>query len=234
MRSSRASCSRGRRTSRRTSTATSTSSPPGSFRSSPWPAREPPRGRGGGAHSPVSSFGATVYIDYYYVIYELAMARMSGRPRGRPMVGHHLDAGEDGRARDANHLGRSDRRTWPSSWPSPTLGEFTIPLGSRRLIVGMFNTLQIFWALAALALWVRWRPRVHSAAREGWHLGRVIAATMAGLGVVVLVAAPVLWRAFDLVARSEYVTQRYFWRSAPERHRCGHDSARQSFPWTLG
>jgi hypothetical protein len=68
----------------------------------------------------------------------------------------------------------------------------------------------------AIALWavLRWRP-VFSIDMRSARIRRALLLLACVSGTFVLIAAPLLWQAARLVVRHEYVTQHYFWRSAP-------------------
>ncbi len=156
----------------------------------------------------------TAYIDYYYVVYEVAAA----------LCVIALAAGDWS-------LGVRAHKN-PSPWFTivglailvdvvtivaiVTTGGFTVPLGSMRLSMhDTYNPLQFFWAFVGLAVLIRVHPRVSVRPRETWIWVRSRPALLTMLGVFLLGAAPLVWKGIGLVARGEYVTQQYFWRSAP-------------------
>jgi hypothetical protein len=95
-------------------------------------------------------------------------------------------------------------------------GGLVARIGPLRLSMrDPFNALEIFWLLLLAALWIRYRPAVASAPRDGWSARRTATALATMAGVFVIVAAPLVRNGVQLIARGEYVTQTYFWRSAP-------------------
>lgn len=78
-----------------------------------------------------------------------------------------------------------------------------------------FNPLEIFWVLLALAAWMHFRPRLSVRSRGEWSAGRSAAAVAAIVGAFLILAAPVVWHGVRVLLNGEYVTQKYYWRSAP-------------------
>ena len=159
--------------------------------------------------------GMTAYIDYYYVVYEVALAACMLALEARDWS---LTLGQ------ANPYPR-----WLTTLVAVALlldvialmaivatGGFTARLGPIRLSMrDTFNPLQIFWLLAGLAAWLRMRPRIAGRSWNTWswaHTGRV---GLAVVGAFVLIAAPLLWNGLRLLLRDQYVTQQYVWRNAP-------------------
>jgi hypothetical protein len=70
------------------------------------------------------------------------------------------------------------------------------------------------WLAIAIWLLLRWRPVVVVHARSPEFTRAVLIATCV-FGTFVVVAAPLIWETARLLMRHEYVTQQYFWRSAP-------------------
>jgi hypothetical protein len=76
------------------------------------------------------------------------------------------------------------------------------------------NALTAMWACLAAYLVTQWRPRVAwNTAEAGWR--RLASVTWRVAAVFVVGASPLLWEAARLVARGEYVSQQYGWRSIP-------------------
>jgi hypothetical protein len=80
----------------------------------------------------------------------------------------------------------------------------------------VFNPLQVFWILLAVAAVLRWRPRVVPVRVASRSIRAAAAAAMTIAAVSAVVALPILISGAGVVLRGEYVTQRYFWRNAPK------------------
>jgi hypothetical protein len=93
-------------------------------------------------------------------------------------------------------------------------GGATLSIGATEISArAPQNALTAMWLCIAAYALARWRPRVElnrSADRR-----RVAAVAWRAGAVFVLAAAPLLWEAARLVARGDYVSQRYGWRSIP-------------------
>ena len=157
---------------------------------------------------------ATAYIDYYYVVYEIALACGMGV----------LIAREWSVAVGVGSL----RRRWSIALSGAIAcdvavmiviaisGGFAFRAGPIRVAArDTFNPLQLLWVLIGAAIWVRFRPRVHARPREGWSLRQGAVGIAMMLGIFVLCSAPLLVRAILLLVSGQYVTQQYYWRSAP-------------------
>ena len=93
-------------------------------------------------------------------------------------------------------------------------GGFTFNLGGRAISMrSLFNPLQVFWLLAMAWAWLRCGPRI-TRARVAPARG-VLGAGLIGAAVFAIVAMPVILSAVKLMTSGGYVTQKYFWRSAP-------------------
>ena len=77
------------------------------------------------------------------------------------------------------------------------------------------NALTLAWIFAIAAIALVWRPsvRVRRDRAAEWHAAVAVAWRVAAAFVVG--SAPLLWQAARLVARGEYVTPEYGWRSIP-------------------
>ncbi len=157
---------------------------------------------------------ATAYVDYYYVVYEIALAgcvllttarKWSVELRVRPLHTRWLIALLGAIGLDLAVI-----------LAIVATGGFTARVGPIRVLAGdIFNPLQLLWGLIAIALWIGLRPRVRARPRDGWSSGRAIAGLAIMSGTFLLGAAPVLWNGIQLLAGGQYVTQQYYWRSAP-------------------
>lgn len=159
--------------------------------------------------------GTTAYIDYYYVVYEVAFAFC---------------------------IIVLAARRWSVTWPAATsyprwlsiliasaivldiatigaiemTGGFSGHLGPIQLTArGIFNPLQVFWVLAGLGLWMHFRPHITASPRPTWSARRQALVLAFVAATSLLVAAPLVWNGMRLLVRGEYVTQQYYWRNAP-------------------
>jgi hypothetical protein len=158
--------------------------------------------------------GVTAYIDYYYVVYEIAFAicafalvvgEWSWIRASKPPPGWCFALVSGAIASDCLLIAFIG-----------LTGGTTISVGA--VTVGLhdtYNPRQFLWMLVALALWMHFRPRLRVRRRQA-ALGTRPVRTLAIVGTTfVITAAPVVWHGIGLFLRQEYVTQRYFWRSAP-------------------
>lgn len=160
--------------------------------------------------------GATAYIDYYYVIYQIAFAILAAA----------LAAG-DWSIEVRGPTARTERvaRVFAGlvlldvviiAGILATGGFDTTVAGVRVLAREVFNPLQTLWVLLAIAVLLHWRPAVRVRRVDG-PLARFAFVALAIIGLVfALVAAPIAMNALALLQRGDYVTQTYFWRSAPK------------------
>ena len=160
--------------------------------------------------------GATAYVDYYYVVYELAFLVCAvlligrdwsvalGQPTPRMLRAARALAG----------LAIVDLVIIAAILVT---GGFETTVGGVRILArDVFNPLQVLWVLLGLAAILRWRPRVVWQSGAGPSL-RESFACVATVGIVsAIVALPVLISAAGVFARGDYVSQRYFWRNAPK------------------
>jgi hypothetical protein len=95
-------------------------------------------------------------------------------------------------------------------------GGFAAQMGPLRISMrDPFNPLEIFWLLLALAVWMHFRPRLSARWPGEWSVGRSAAALAAIFGTFLILAAPVVWHGVRVLVNGDYVTQTYYWRSAP-------------------
>jgi hypothetical protein len=157
---------------------------------------------------------ATAYIDYYYVVYEIAFLCCVLLVTARVWS-----------------VGRF-RRPLPMRWLIVLLGAIGLDLALMAGIVATggltvrlgpvqvaahstFNALQLLWALIALALWFGPGLGVRTQTRDAWSGRRAIASVAIMGGILLAGAAPLVLRGFHLIAEGQYVTQLYQWRNAP-------------------
>ena len=159
--------------------------------------------------------GLTAYVSYYFIVYELAFA----------LCLVVLNAFQWSFALRA-------ARPYPHSIAVlvaiallldvavlvliSATGGFAIERGPVRISMrDPFNPLEIFWVLLAVAVWMYFRPQLGARARAEWSGRRSAAAIAAIFGTFLILAAPVVWHGARLLIDGEYVTQKYYWRSAP-------------------
>ena len=160
--------------------------------------------------------GATAYVDYYYVVYQFALAlclvalaarEWSIASRGPSPRSRRLAAA-------AGALILVDLTVLTAI---VVTGGIDARIGPIRIFAhDIFNQLQAFWVLVALSLWLWLRPRVHARRLETWVPRRVARAVLIMTGVFLIAAAPLVWNGVGLFLHGEYVTPQYFWRSAPK------------------
>lgn len=158
--------------------------------------------------------GVTAYIDYYDVIYQLAFLFVAWA-----WASHLWEL----TARRATHSSRRLAIVFGVLAAVVLLlavaigvtGGFVLDRGLLRVSArSAFNPLQAFWILAGASLVCVARPSlIVTRTPSRGPLTRTALLTLAAAG---LVALPVLWHGAAIVLRGEYVTQQYFWRSAPK------------------
>src|SRR6185436_20183481 len=95
-------------------------------------------------------------------------------------------------------------------------GGFVATVGLVRISMrDPFNPLEIFWVLLALVAWIHFRPRLSARSHGDWQAGRSAAALAVTVGTFLILASPVVWHGARVLVSGEYVTQTYYWRSAP-------------------
>ena len=158
--------------------------------------------------------GGTAYVDYYYLVFEGAV--------GLCLVGYaarewSIRRGDRGRLSDllSYALAVAIAGDILLIVVVAATGDSSLTMGSRRVLVGTYNPLQVMWALAALWFILRTQPRVRVRPRMRWDARRFRAPAAIGVAMSLAVAAPLLWKGARLALHGDYVSQRYFWRSAP-------------------
>jgi hypothetical protein len=156
--------------------------------------------------------GATVYVDYYYVVYEVALLLcIAAVTRSAWHVG--LQGGSRRSLRLSHVVAIFVLLDVVLMAAIVMTGGATGRIGPIRSVRGIFNPLQLFWVLLAVWAWLRFRPRVELPPRHTWAavMMPLIVVTAVGLAV----ASPIVWNGAVLLLRGEYVTYRYSWRSSP-------------------
>ena len=159
-----------------------------------------------------ASLAAMAYIDYYYVVYAAAFGVCVFLWETRTWT-------------------CTFARTAPARWlliivsalividvgaiAAILISGFSWSIGSITISAhDLFNPMQALGVLVVVAIWALLRPSVRAAANHAAvHRGRVAAATT--IATFALFAAPLLWKFGRLFFNGDYVTQEYYWRSAP-------------------
>ena len=159
--------------------------------------------------------GITAYVDYYFVVFEAALALALLLVEGRVWhVRVTLSPRWGGLPVAFAALVLADAVLIAAILAT---GGFTITVGGTRVSAhGTFNPLQALWILAAIALWLRWRPTVSAERQPSFDAEAARRATVRIATIAIVAAAPVIAHAVGLFVRGEYETQRYLWRNAPK------------------
>jgi hypothetical protein len=157
------------------------------------------------------TLAAMAYTDYYYVVYAAAFAVCVFLWETRTWT-----------------FARHPTARWPliavgalividmgAIAAIPVSGGFSWSIGSTTISAhDLFNPIQSLGVLVVVAIWALFRPSVRAVANHAAvHRGRVAAAMT--IATFVLFAAPILWKFGRLFPNGDYVTQQYYWRSAP-------------------
>ncbi len=156
--------------------------------------------------------GATAYIDYYYVVYEIAFAICAFLLAARDwsVTARGATAASMRTARILVTLAVVDVIVILAILAT---GGFDVTVAGVHILArDVFNPLQVLWILLAFAALARWRPALAVRPVEGWGIAAL--ATIALVAAVV--ALPILVNGAGVILRGEYVSQRYFWRNAPK------------------
>jgi hypothetical protein len=162
-------------------------------------------------------FAATAYISYYYVVYIsvfmlvylVAWAHPFGVSRAvspPSLVMRRLRIAVVAAGGVCLGTALVIAATGGGSW---SIGAVNVSMRAPQ------NTLAAMWLCGACAAVAFWRPRIalDASAREAQRDALRVAAIV-GMTFVVG-AAPLLWEAAGIIARGEYVTPEYNWRSVP-------------------
>ena len=160
--------------------------------------------------------GVIAYVDYYYFVYAavLAICFAVALLYAVRLTRRRATLGSQGAARIVFAL---TAVVGLMLLAIAITGGFRAQLGPLVLSMrSTFNALQVFWALMLVGVWLRFRPAVSFTARPDVKARQTIRAFAAVVGLALVVALPLLWHGIQLVVRGDYVTQQYFWRSAPK------------------
>jgi hypothetical protein len=95
-------------------------------------------------------------------------------------------------------------------------GGTTVFIGDRALSMrGFHNPLLAMWALALVWALARWQVRIGARRPSPEQLWRAVQALTIAAAVFAVAAFPLIVQAFRLAVSGRYVSQVYFWRSAP-------------------
>lgn len=156
----------------------------------------------------------TAYTDYYYVILECALAVAIAATTGRDWSIVLSGQVSTARIRLARIAGVLLAVAALAVAAIVATGGFSIPIGSRTISAhGLFNPLQIFWLLGMSWLWLKYRPRIVST--SACSRPRVLASVAILIATFLVGATPIIRNTIALFMKGDYVTQTYFWRSAP-------------------
>jgi hypothetical protein len=100
-------------------------------------------------------------------------------------------------------------------WIGITGGTSVKFMGTEISVRGLPNPLLVMWVLVAMWILARWRFRAHVDHLPAERFWRGAQALLVTAAVFAVLSLPLISQAFRLTAAGRYVTQQYFWRSAP-------------------
>jgi len=160
--------------------------------------------------------GATAYIAYYYVVFLVVLTLVFVVADSRVIKAVRSEHPPSAAARVAGIACLTVACVaLVGAVVIATSGGGVVAAGPLRISAHTpHNALSLMWL--ALLLWalLQWRP-VFAVDIRSPAFRRAVSIAAGVFGVFTLIAAPLLWEAARLIVRHEYVTQQYFWRSAP-------------------
>ena len=157
---------------------------------------------------------ATAYTDYYYLILECAVGAAIAATAAADWSVTFQGRGSTARTRITRVVAGLAVLTALVIATILLTGGVAFDAGGLTISIrGLFNPLQIFWLFVALWLWLRLRPRI-TVARAAQR-APMLPAILIALVTMAVGAAPVIGHAVALIRGGDYVTQTYFWRTAP-------------------
>jgi len=177
-------------------------------------ALEAMKGRKAWAFAAGLVLAATAYTDYYYLILEGALGAVIVASALGDWSVTFQGRGSAARARATRVIGGLAAVAAVVIVTILITGGVALEGWGRTISIrGVFNPLQIFWLLAALWLWLGLRPRVAVVRPD--RTTPILPMILIMVATMVVGAAPVITHAVSLITSGDYVTQTYFWRSAP-------------------
>ena len=159
---------------------------------------------------------ATAYIAYYYVVYEGFFAAV--------YLGASLEGLTIARARRGTAIRRLRTACLAGALLSAAVAIAIVATGGGAFGAGAIrvtatrpqNALTAMWLFAIGWVLCGWRATLSLDAAAGARLRRAISVGWRTTAVFLAGASPLLWQAARLVARDEYVSQQYGWRSVSQ------------------
>lgn len=158
--------------------------------------------------------GLTAYVDYYFFVFAVGLSLLLLAFHGRRWMVVR---------QPRRSLGRVERAVaillvcdvLVLGALAVTGGFAASVLGIRVSVRNWFNPLQAFWLLAGAWLWLKYRPYITRLVDADVPTQQQRLVLWPFALSCVLVIAPLVWNAIELVLAGEYVTQRHLWRSGP-------------------
>jgi hypothetical protein len=161
------------------------------------------------------TLGATAYIDYYFVVYQLVLLAL--------LVAWEARRWTLNRVRPSHRVRLVTRAMLAAALMAFASAAAIALSGGIRFDVGgvpvsvrsVFNPLQIAWLLLLLSALLVLVPRIRGHTRAAYG-AKEIGEPFLLIGVIfLLTAAPLLWRGLVALAVGDYVSQPVLWRSSP-------------------
>lgn len=160
--------------------------------------------------------GLTIYVDYYFALFQLGMGLALLAFESRSWTFERIPPGPRAR-RAATAAAIGAGLAFAIAAAITLTGGFSFAAGGLRVSArNVFNPLQVAWLLMLAALVLALGPRLRRSSRQAFGFATVAHSTLIAGAACVVVAFPILWRAARLAAGGGYVTQEVFWRSGPQ------------------
>jgi len=159
---------------------------------------------------------AAAYSDYYYTVYLAALMTTLLAVRWLDLAWRRAPSPRPLSAVDYGLVAGLAIAVGTAAVISITGGTAVNVFGHTISLRSGLNVRTAAWALLIILMWRRWRPSVRVAWCRPSPFAEDARATATAVAVFVIGTLPLIVAAWHIWQRGEYVSQIYFWRSAPE------------------